>query len=164
MAKGIFITPEKCTGCRLCELTCTFNKFDDFNPEDASIRILYLDEQGLQVPMTCIQCDEPDCVDACPVEALTKDEETGVVKLNQDLCIECEACVEACPYGSITYSTRHNRIIKCDQCDGEPQCVKICPGGALEFKEPDGELKDKREKVASQYSTTFKKVYREVAK
>ena len=158
MAKGIFITPEKCTGCRICELTCSFSKFNDFNPKDASIRILSVEEEGLQVPMTCIQCDEPDCVEVCPVEALVKDQETGVVNYNQELCIECSACVEACPYGSITYSVRLSRIIKCDQCSGEPQCVKSCPSGALEFKELDSELKEKREKIAAHYSQAYKEV------
>ncbi|NLY77065.1 MAG: 4Fe-4S dicluster domain-containing protein [Tissierellia bacterium] len=158
MAKGIVFTPEKCIGCRICELVCTFSKYDDFNPKDAAIRVMPFDEEGLQVPLACIQCDEPECAAACPVDALVKNKETEVVEYNRDLCIDCKLCVDACPYDSITYSERLSRIIKCDLCGGDPECVKLCPSGALEFKELDSELKEKREKIAAHYSQAYKEV------
>lgn len=159
MAKGIVISPDKCTGCRTCELTCSFSKNGNFNPKDAAISVLFFDEVGLQVPMTCLQCDDAHCVKVCPVSALTKDENTGVVNYDSEKCIGCKMCVSACPFGNMTYSSRLKKVIKCDECGGDPQCVKLCPSGALEYKELDSSL-ERRKNIASQ----FKEAFEEVAK
>ena len=79
MAKGIVIYPDKCTGCRTCELTCSFTKNDIFNPKDSAIAVLPYDEVGLQVPMTCLQCEDPHCMTVCTVNAITKNEKTGEI-------------------------------------------------------------------------------------
>lgn len=158
MSKGIVISPDKCTGCRTCELVCSFMKNDNFNPKDAAISVLAFDEVGLQVPMTCLQCDEPHCVAVCTVNALTKDEETGVVHYDGEKCIGCKMCVSACPFGNITYSARIKEIVKCDECGGDPQCVKLCVSGALEYKDLDSSL-ERRRNIANQ----FKEVFGEVA-
>lgn len=159
MAKGIVISPDKCTGCRICELACSFNKSDSFNPKDAAISVLEFYEVGLQVPMTCLQCDEPHCAAVCPVNALEKDEETGVVNYDRERCIGCKMCVSACPFGNMTYSPRLKEVIKCDECGGDPQCVKLCPSGALEYKELDSDLERRRN-----YASYFKEVFGEVTR
>ena len=46
----------------------------------------------------CMHCVDPSCISACPVSALTKDPNTGVVKYNKDVCIGCRYCQIACPY------------------------------------------------------------------
>lgn len=159
MTKRIIISPDKCTGCRTCELTCSFNKHDDFNPKDAAISVHSFENEGIDVPITCLQCDEPDCVAACPVNALEKDELTGVVNYDSEKCIKCKLCVKACPYGSITYSPRLNEIIKCDECGGDPQCVKLCPSGAITYGELDSSLD--RKQLVDKY---FKEAVEEVTK
>ena len=155
--KGIVISPEKCTGCRLCELACSYNKAGSFNPKDSAISVLSFDEVGLQVPMTCLQCEEAHCMDVCTVNAITKDEKTGLVSVDHDKCIGCKMCVSACPFGNMTYSPRLKEVIKCDLCEGTPQCVDICDFGALEFKELDSSLQ-KRKYIAKQFKETFEEV------
>lgn len=155
MSKGIVISPEKCTGCRTCELVCSFYKIDEFNPKDAAISVLSYDEAGIQVPMTCLQCDEPHCMTVCAVKAITKDSKTGTVHVNSEKCIGCKMCVSACPFGNMTYSSRLKKVIKCDLCDGNPQCVRLCPSGALEYKELDSTLQ-KRKNIASQFVETLR--------
>lgn len=155
MSKGIVISPEKCTGCRTCELVCSFYKIDTFNPKDAAISVLFYDEAGLQVPMVCMQCDEPHCMTVCTVNAITKDSKTGTVNVDSEKCIGCKMCVSACPFGNMTYSSRLKKVIKCDLCDGYPQCVRLCPSGALEYKELDSTLQ-KRKNIASQFVETLR--------
>ncbi|HHV37892.1 MAG TPA: 4Fe-4S dicluster domain-containing protein [Tepidimicrobium sp.] len=157
MAKGIVISPDKCTGCRICELACSFIKNDSFNPKDSAIAVLPYDSVGLQVPMTCLQCDDPHCMTVCTVGAITKDPKTGVVKVDDEKCIGCKMCVSACPFGNMTYSSRHEGVVKCDLCDGEPQCVKLCPSDAIEYKELDGPL-NKRKNIANLFSDVFGEV------
>ncbi|MBP1926179.1 Fe-S-cluster-containing hydrogenase component 2 [Sedimentibacter acidaminivorans] len=155
MSKGIVISPEKCTGCRTCELVCSFYKIDEFNPKDAAISVLSYDEAGIQVPMTCLQCDEPHCMTVCTVNAITKDSKTGIVHVDGEKCIGCKMCVSACPFGNMTYSSRQKKVIKCDLCDGYPQCVRLCPSGALDYKELDSSLQ-KRKNIASQFVETLR--------
>jgi len=157
MAKGIVISPEKCIGCRICELACSFVKHDSFNPKDSAISVFSYDQVGLQVPMTCLQCDDPYCMKVCTVNAITKDPKTGLVEVDHEKCIGCKMCVSACPFGNMTYSIRLKQVIKCDLCDGTPQCVALCPTGALEFKELDGRLK-KRKNITELFSDVFAEV------
>jgi NAD-dependent dihydropyrimidine dehydrogenase PreA subunit len=41
------------------------------------------------------------CVDECPSEAITLDEEKGIAVVDQEECVECGACEEACPNQAI---------------------------------------------------------------
>jgi Fe-S-cluster-containing hydrogenase component 2 len=72
-------------------------------------------------------------MDVCPVGAISRDEETGAIVLDQDLCIGCNMCLTVCPLGGISVDPETGTIIKCDLCQGDPECVKHCVYGALEF-------------------------------
>lgn len=159
MSKGLVVSPDKCTGCRTCELACSYGKSDSFNPKDSAVSVLFFEDAGLQVPMMCMQCDIPHCVSVCTVNALTKDDKTGVIKYDSEKCIGCKMCVSACPFGNMTYSSRLKKVIKCDLCSGDPQCAKMCDYKAIEYKELDSNL-DKRKNIANQ----FKEAFGEVAK
>lgn len=56
--------------------------------------------------MACIMIDGPctlcgDCVAACEEKALTQDEETGGILLNEEKCNCCGDCVDVCPANCI---------------------------------------------------------------
>jgi Fe-S-cluster-containing hydrogenase component 2 len=53
--------------------------------------------------------------------------------INYDRCIGCRTCVAVCPFGAARYDAVRNRPIKCELCDGDPQCVKMCPTEAMKF-------------------------------
>ena len=86
----------------------------------------------------CQQCTHPDCYHACPTldEAICIDESTGTVYIDEDLCLGCEECVDACPFdpARIKFNDAKNVVSKCDLCrdreDG-PICVEYCPVDAL---------------------------------
>jgi carbon-monoxide dehydrogenase iron sulfur subunit len=89
--------------------------------------------EGTYMPVICQQCTDAPCAAACPMDALSKDEELGLVRLDYDLCVGCEECVTACPFGGMRVDAVTDTVVKCDLCDGDPQCVRFCFPGALEF-------------------------------
>ncbi len=135
MGKIMLLNPEKCVGCRNCALACSFTKEGVFSLGKARIGTIWIPKIGMNVPMVCQHCDKPLCVDVCPVGAITRKEETGALVLNADLCIGCKICVIVCPLGGSLIEPERGIVIKCDLCDGDPECVKHCLYGALDFME-----------------------------
>lgn len=131
---NLIINSDVCTGCRLCELVCSLVKAGECNPAKARIHNETYLMEGMRVPRVCINCDEPACAQACAWGAIIKEEDTGRVRLDSDYCQDCGLCVEACPYGAISRAP-DGEIIKCDLCGGNPQCVRLCETGAIQFKE-----------------------------
>lgn len=120
-----------CSGCRLCELWCSVTKTGAFNPRRSRIRVVELNT-GVDIPITCQQCENPACQASCKFEALTFDEKLKIVVVDEDKCTGCQACVGACPYGIITIDPATHKAIKCDLCGGEqPVCVFMCPSNVL---------------------------------
>ncbi|MCL2757242.1 MAG: 4Fe-4S dicluster domain-containing protein [Coriobacteriia bacterium] len=136
MTKQLILRPEKCVDCRTCELVCSYHHHQQFNPTLSAIKVVDFPEDVLTVPFMCLHCDEPACVDACPVEALTKQAD-GTVLYNPEDCTLCQSCVEACPTGGITYSAKADCILKCDLCSGNPQCVEWCAPKAIDYLDSD---------------------------
>jgi len=126
------VNSKKCTGCRTCQLVCSFQHFDVFSYEKSAIILKKNEEWGTTEIFICRQCTKPLCVDSCPTDALRKDPDTGYVSYNKAYCDGCLRCLKACPYGALQVD-EDKTIIKCDLCSGDPQCVKYCPGDALEW-------------------------------
>lgn len=84
------------------------------------------------VPKLCNQCDNPPCVQVCPVGA-TYQTGDGVVLVDQKWCIGCGYCIMACPYGVRFFHPVHKVADKCTFCyhrisKGETAaCVQACP-------------------------------------
>ncbi len=57
------------------------------------------------------------------------------VAWDETKCIGCRMCTLSCPFGAVVYETQKRRIVKCDLCDGAPECVTFCPTSAIEFVE-----------------------------
>ena len=130
MAKKLAVIPERCSGCRICELVCAMEHFGVNNPKKSAVRVLVTyPHPVVRMPIVCSQCKSPVCADACPVDALRRAD--GVVHLDTDTCVSCMKCVEACPFGAMYAHEDIENPIKCDLCGGEPKCVEVCPKGAL---------------------------------
>ncbi|MFC2021139.1 4Fe-4S dicluster domain-containing protein [Chloroflexota bacterium] len=115
--------------CRICEEACAAKL--------GSVGAVIKAENVHKVPrsktISCLQCSEPKCMEACPTDAIVKSEEDGVVSVIREECISCEACVSACPYDSMFFDKELQVAFKCQMCEGDPECVKACPYGVLEF-------------------------------
>jgi len=123
--KKLLVVPNLCVGCRECELMCSLKHHGAFNPARARIRVEYDEGEGCYSPVVCRHCEEPACAEACPSGAMSQDEQTGVVRIDEDLCTLCLECVEACPYGAVNVAP-DGAVLKCDLCDGGPACVRFC--------------------------------------
>jgi Fe-S-cluster-containing hydrogenase component 2 len=133
MQKTLTITPSRCTACRTCELACSFKHFGNGGLGIARIRAFMFGEGKNQI-ITCFQCDEAACVKVCPVQALTRNEATGAIEVDESRCIGCGLCSIACPFGHIRHEESSGIAVKCDLCRGEPACAAFCPTRTLEYK------------------------------
>jgi carbon-monoxide dehydrogenase iron sulfur subunit len=138
------IEPEKCTGCKQCELACSWVQTGTFQPSRSLIRVHVFDEQASYAPYACLQCDEAWCMHACPVNAIDVDEATGAKIVIDEACVGCKLCVIACPFGTIFFDKQAETAAKCDLCAGDPACAHACPTGAIAFEtvEPGAWLGD----------------------
>ena len=162
--KAMLLDMEKCMACRACQVACkAWNELPaekttffaaaggyqnpiGLSPKTYTLVKFYeLDEQNklkwLFRVHRCMQCVDPACVKACPVDpkAMTRDESTGAIYVNRDLCIGCGACREYCPFTVPVIDTDAGKSTKCTFCfdrlaDGiEPACAKACPTDCLVF-------------------------------
>ena len=100
------------------------------------------------VPKLCNQCDNPPCVQVCPVGATYKTPD-GPVLVDRTWCIGCGYCVMGCPYGARFFHPIYHVADKCTFCyhrisNGmKTACVGACPFGARQI----GNLKDPNDPV-----------------
>ncbi len=157
MEKILIVDHEKCTGCRLCEMVCAVKHAGVNNPLRSRIHVLKWPNEGFELPMLCNQCEKAPCISVCPKNALSRDTALSRVTLNYDLCIGCKMCVIACPFGGMGIDTVARQVIKCDQCDGDPTCVRFCNPGALKFVPAFSVNLNKKRDAAYEFSKVMKK-------
>ena len=106
------------------------------------------------VPKLCNQCDNPPCVQVCPVGA-TFQTADGVVLVDRKWCIGCGYCIMACPYGVRFFHPVYKMADKCTFCyhritkGMKTACVQACPFGARQI----GNLRDPDDPVTKTIST-----------
>ncbi len=102
---AMVIDLNKCLGCLTCTVACevenylqgiSWGRVIDF--EDGE----YPNVRRTLLPMPCMHCEEPACVNVCPTEATIRRED-GIVIIDYDKCIGCRLCMIACPYDSRVY-------------------------------------------------------------
>lgn len=135
MSRMIVADMTKCTNCRMCEMACSLATTGAFAPTCSRIRVHVFAEHFKHVPVTCFQCAEAPCVKVCPAAALLQGD--GLVRFVKEACIGCRMCMLACPFGVISFDSETRVIAKCDTCSGDPECVRFCAYGALEFRESE---------------------------
>jgi len=135
MSRMIVADMTKCTNCRMCEMACSLVTTGAFAPTRSRIRVYVFGEHFKHVPVTCFQCADAPCVKVCPAGALLQGD--GLVRFVKEACIGCRMCMLACPFGVISFDGEARVIAKCDTCSGDPECVRFCAYGALEFRESE---------------------------
>ena len=102
---GMLIDANTCTGCFACVYAC---KMQNATPSETywckvnkSEKGTYPDSELIILPHACMHCQNAPCVSVCPTAASHYNED-GLVMVDYDRCIGCQACVNACPYGART--------------------------------------------------------------
>jgi len=158
MEKVLQVDIEKCVGCRTCEVACSLKNAGESNPTRSRIRIIRYEKTGQYhnfVPMVCQQCSNPLCMEACPVNAISKNQETGAMVVDSDTCVGCRVCSMACPIGGVSIDPVTNVAFKCELCDGDPECVKYCYLEAIEYVPKDVMDLDLKRKKSQRLSELF---------
>ena len=153
----IQVNPEKCTACRICELSCSFRHHREINPSRSRIRVNIFHEDFFFYPNVCNQCEDAWCAGICPNYALIKDRKSGVVKLDESRCVGCRMCVQACPFGSMGFDSRNGISEKCNLCDGDPECIKSCFYHAIEFKPVETAVMARSHNFARKLKSSFQR-------
>lgn len=147
--KRLFIDLDVCASgqCKECVIQCSYlyhqGRSGEYTGNNGIISVAELATYYL----VCRRCEEPHCVNACPVEALQQQEDKEKLLIRHNMrCISCKSCAHACPYGAIYPELVPLLIHNCDFCLdrrtwlNEPLCIKSCPYGALSLKEADTQL------------------------
>ena len=151
MGKMIVVNASVCSGCRICEMVCSIKHEGVVNPARSRIRVIQHESVLLDVPVLCKQCESPPCAAVCPTDAIKRDEKLNQVIIDYELCIGCKICVAACPFGAMGFDTKARKVINCDLCDGDPECVKFCSVKAIECV--DDSLANLKKARAGSYKT-----------
>ena len=162
MEKTLVIHPERCTGCHSCEMACSLLHDGECNLILSRIGIMKTNGGGTNenIPVVCQQCRDALCADVCVMGAISRQAETGALQVNEDLCVGCKTCVIACPLGGILYHYIKECAMKCDLCGGDPECVKSCIYGALDFLPLDDWGRKQRSKGMENLRRIFEVNYR----
>jgi formate dehydrogenase iron-sulfur subunit len=171
MKAAILTDLTKCVGCEACALAC---KEINELPMTSGNQMLTAytwsaveHRKGVNIRRQCMHCEEPACVSACPVAALTKTPE-GAVTYDGHKCMGCRYCMIACPFGIPKYQWDKSIpvIQKCILCyekalkKGEqPACTAACPTGATIFGERSTLIAEAQRRIEKNPDTYIPHVY-----
>ncbi len=126
--KTIKIDPDKCNGCRTCEVICSaFHgepKYGIVNPTRSRIRIFWDQLNNVYVPILAGRYTDVECVGR--MTTTIKGKEYG----------ECSFCRQSCPSRDLFKEPDSSLPLECDMCgepmpEGGPMCVQWCFSDAL---------------------------------
>lgn len=130
---------ERCIGCHSCSLCCARLVHGRISWSTAGIRIASSGglSSGFEAKL-CLACDPAPCAKACPTGAYSQ-RPGGGVKVDEELCIRCGACAQACPVDAIYLEPETSAPFVCIHCG---RCVRFCPQNCLELMDAPGQAKE----------------------
>ena len=155
MTKILMVHPDRCVGCQSCTWECAFAHEGSQRLDASRVHIYSFREEGISVPMLCQQCSDAACVTVCPTGAMHRNPFTAQVELEASRCIRCRMCTMACPFGNAVYDAFTDSILKCDTCQGDPACVKMCPSDALEYVDDTASVRTRQKNFAEKMKSIF---------
>jgi carbon-monoxide dehydrogenase iron sulfur subunit len=136
--KKILVDVDRCSGCRQCEMVCSFTNENVFSPSLTRITVMKEDVLGLDLPIVCWHCKPCKAMENCPTKALERNME-GLVFVDEKKCVGCKKCLDMCPIGAIKLHPERNTPLICNLCGGKPLCVQKCPTKALTYIETEAD-------------------------
>ena len=175
----VFVNPERCVGCRQCELACLVEHSQTKDlvgalSEMPIPRRFIIATPGLHMnssfPSKCRHCNPAPCQQSCPTGAISRNDDRDIVLIDGNKCITCGMCAMVCPFDVITYfptakvKSGKSVAIKCDNClerqkqGRQPACVETCKVGALQFGDINDLAKKARTKLGRSISVVASQI------
>jgi len=138
---GFLVDAERCLGCFTCAMACKNQYHQENGVKWRQIYPLkeeiYPHKERAFYSLACNHCENPTCLQVCPVKAYYKRDKDGVVVHEQKKCIGCKNCIRSCPYGVPQHNAAMKKAEKYSLCyqrlDAglKPMCVQQCPVEAI---------------------------------
>ncbi len=154
---GFLLDSDNCIGCHACTVACKSEHDVPLGVNRTWVKYIetgtFPDVARKFNVMRCNQCDDAPCMTICPTSALFRSD-NGVVDFQDDDCIGCKSCMNACPYDALYINPETNTAHKCNMCnhrleqDLEPSCQIVCPTEAIII----GDLDDPTSKISQMIS------------
>ena len=167
---GMLVDMRKCIGCQACTVSCSVENQPPIGQFRTSVLQYEVDQPDnsmpamVSLPRLCNHCDEPPCVPVCPVQA-TFQRTDGIVLVDNERCVGCGYCVQACPYDARFINHETQTADKCTFCEHRleagllPACVESCVGGARVI----GDLNDAHSEI-NQRMNAYKEAHKDEIK
>ena len=149
---GFVLDSDNCIGCHACTVACKSEHDVPLGVNRTWVKYIetgtFPDVARKFSVMRCNQCDDAPCMAICPTNALFR-ADNGVVDFQDDNCIGCKSCMNACPYDALYINPETNTAHKCNMCNHrvevglEPSCQIVCPTEAIII----GDLDDPASKI-----------------
>ena len=122
------IHPDKCTGCRSCELACSMQQEGDFRPKASRIHVYTWEREGFSVPMMCQQCHDAPCIPVCMPKALPqRRDRPGRPRCGQ--MHRLQDVRPACPFGNASWDFLTSAILDATPATATRPASKSAPAG-----------------------------------
>ena len=137
---GFVIDNRKCIGCHACTVACKSEHEVPIGVNRTHVKYIetgeYPNNSREFSVHRCNHCEDSPCTTICPTIALFTRED-GIVDFDDERCIGCKSCMQACPYDALYIDPNKGTAAKCNYCahrieeSYEPACVIVCPTEAI---------------------------------
>ena len=192
---GMLYDSTLCVGCKACVYACRKANFDlddssylskkdaadtrwqdvyELDYRTRNIIKMYTNPDDPKdyafIKRACNHCNHAGCVSACPVKAMTKNPETGVVEYDKSRCVGCRYCQLACPFNVPAFEWHQAipKIVKCEMCrdtnlktKGITACAEVCPAKAIVYGKRADLLEEAKNRLAANPDRYINKIYGE---
>ena len=138
---GMLIDMRKCIGCQACTVSCSVENPPPVGQFRTTVLQYEVDKADgsapamVSLPRLCNHCDNPPCVPVCPVQA-TFQRSDGIVLVDNERCVGCGYCVQACPYDARFINRETQTADKCTFCEHRLEAAAAGVRGELRGRRP----------------------------
>ena len=140
MRYGFVIDQNRCIGCHACTVACKEEHNIAVGVNRTWVKYIekghYPDTRRHFAVLRCNHCDDAPCIEICPTVALFRRHD-GIVDFDNERCIGCKSCMQACPYDALYIDPDRNTAAKCNfdasrvEMGYKPACEVVCPTQAI---------------------------------
>ena len=153
MRYGFVIDQNRCIGCHACTVACKEEHNIAVGVNRTWVKYVekgvYPETRRHFAVLRCNHCDDAPCIEICPTISLFRRSD-GIVDFDNERCIGCKSCMQACPYDALYIDPDRNTAAKCNfdasrvEMGYKPACEVVCPTQAI----LSGDLDDPRSEVS----------------